>query len=112
MMIFRPKKLSQVSTTFLSPSLSLTGYNGDCLESPEYSEGPEGGQVTNDRGQEAGHDHEEVQPVPGTSQVRVTIHDESHGQDFDYHLSCVDDQESKSTTDSLSLYDVTENQIN
>ena len=77
-------------------ALLLTGHDGDCLESPEYPEGPERGEVSKDRGQEAGDDHEEVQPVPRTSQVSVTINDKSHGQDFDCHLCCVDDQECKS----------------
>ena len=87
----------------LSASLLLTGNDGDCLESPEYSEGSERGQITKDRGEIAGDDHQEVQPVPGTSEVSVTVQNESHGQDFDYHLCSVDDQECKSTTHYVTM---------
>ena len=107
MMILRPNKysVSQCQCHIsLSHSSLLTGYDGDCLESPEYSEGSERCQITKDRGEVAGDDHQEVQAVPRTSEVSVRLQDESHGQDFDYHLCCVDDQECKSTTRCSCLH--------
>ena len=47
-------------------AVALTGHDGDCLERPEDPERPEAGEIAHldERGEVAGGDHREVQPVP------------------------------------------------
>ena len=75
-------------------AVALTGHDGDCLERPEDPERPEAGEIAHldERGEVAGGDHGEVQPVPRIPEVAVVVKDESPRHRLDHHLGRVDPQ--------------------
>ena len=70
----------------------LTWHDGDRLESPEHPERPQAGQVAevDEECDVAEHDHDEVEPVPRTAQVRVLVQDEALGDRLDERLQRID----------------------
>ena len=82
-------------TVLLTIELYNTWHDGDSLEGPQHSEGPQTRKVADFHtdGSVARRDDNEVEPIPRVPQVRVLVQYETLGDGLDDHLCRVDSKE-------------------